>query len=302
MPGTRLSKSPIAPPPRVALSGRPARADHQGDGQTSEGISDPGASVSEVEATQSREQAEHGSSEIDKNARIAYLEKDMAMMEEEFSKELDQLGQKLTNESEISAYWQQKHSALNQQFLKTDTDLRMLRHEIATRDKQREERDRDVKTRISSLVLDRDGLKDAYHFAKTELARREEEIQQLRTQVKALKDFVSTNSRTDGQVTDEVFGEMMQKLGNGLQNWVIQNFRRAKIGKGPTTGAYIMLTTIFRSYKGQGRHQRTATTTRTYVRESSSFSENTPYTIRHLTGVSHLDIQELLRRTSRRPV
>jgi chromosome segregation ATPase len=214
------------------LSGRSARADHPGDGQSSEGSPDASVSVSEAEATSSCEQTEHGSSEIDdKNARIVYLEKDMAMMEEEFSKELDQLRLKLTNESEISAYWQQKHSALNQQFLKTDTDLRMLRHEIATRDKQREERDRDVKTRISSLILDRDGLKDAYHIAKVELTHREEEIQQLRTQVKALKDFVSTNSRTDGQVTDEVFGEMMQKLGNGLQNWVIQNFRRAKIGK-----------------------------------------------------------------------
>jgi hypothetical protein len=151
-------------------------------------------------------------------------------MEEEFSRELQQLSEKLTNESDSSKYWQQKHSALNQQFLKTDTDLRILRHEMAGWDKQREDRDKDVKTRISSLMLDRDTLREGYHLLKSDLKHKEEEIIRLRTQVKGLKDFVSTNSRTDGQVTDEVFGEMMQRLGNGIQNWVIQNFRKAKIG------------------------------------------------------------------------
>lgn len=150
-------------------------------------------------------------------------------MEEEFSRELHLLGEKLTNESEISTYWQQKHSALNQQYLKADTDLRVLQHEVASRDKQREDRDRDVKTRISSLMLERDTLREAYHLLKTDLKHKEDEVLRLRSQVKGLKDFVSINSRTDGQVTDEVFGEMMQRLGNGIQNWVIQNFRKARI-------------------------------------------------------------------------
>jgi hypothetical protein len=35
----------------------------------------------------------------------------------------------------------------------------------------------------------------------------------------------------DEQLADEAFGERMQRLGNGLQNWVITNFRRVKIGK-----------------------------------------------------------------------
>jgi activating signal cointegrator complex subunit 1 len=178
------------------------------------------------------EQADHGAHEIDeKNARIANLEKEMAIMEEEFARELEQLGEKLTNEAEMSIYWQQKHSALNQQFLKVDTDLRMLRHEIGGWEKLREEKDRDVKTRISSLMLDRDTLREGYHLMKADIKHKDEEITRLRTQVKGLKDFVSTSSRTDGQVTDEVFGEMMQRLGNGIQNWVIQNFRKAKIGK-----------------------------------------------------------------------
>jgi hypothetical protein len=45
-----------------------------------------------------------------------------------------------------------------------------------------------------------------------------------------LKSFVSSSSKMDEQVTDEAFGERMQRLGNGLQNWVITGFRRAKIG------------------------------------------------------------------------
>lgn len=167
----------------------------------------------------------------DKASRIATLEIEMAVMEEEFSRELAQLGQKITNESELSLYWQQKHSSLNQQFLKVDTDLRVLRHEIANRDKSREDRERDMKTRISSLILDRDTLREGYHTVKADNREKDEEIARLRNQVKGLKDFVSVNSRMEGQVTDEVCGEMMRGLGNGLQNWVITNFRKAKMGK-----------------------------------------------------------------------
>jgi hypothetical protein len=230
MAGIRIpNKSPIATPPRAALPARSSRPDTQTDAQSSESSPDP--TSSEAKTAPGREQADHGSHEADdKAARIAYLEKEIAIMEEEFSRELEQLGEKLTNESDTSKYWQQKHSALNQQFLKTDTDFRILRHEVAGWDKQREERDKDVKTRISSLMLDRDTLREGYHLLKSDLKHKDEEILRLRSQVKGLKDFVSTNSRTDDQITDEVFGEMMQRLGNGIQNWVIQNFRKAKIG------------------------------------------------------------------------
>jgi hypothetical protein len=55
-------------------------------------------------------------------------------------------------------------------------------------------------------------------------------IKSLQVQVRGLKSFVSTSLKMDEQVTDEAFGERMQRLGNGLQNWVITNFRRVKIG------------------------------------------------------------------------
>ena len=49
-------------------------------------------------------------------------------------------------------------------------------------------------------------------------------------QVRGLKSWVSSSSKVDEQVADEAVGEKMQRLGNGLQNWVITNFRRVKIG------------------------------------------------------------------------
>ena len=178
--------------------------------------------------TSSTPPSSHNSS---KDAKIAELEKELATMEDEFERELTQLSHKLTNESETAQFWQAKHSSLNQTFLKTDTDLRLLRQEISTFQQAREERDRDIKTRISSLMLDRDAFREAYNEAMGELRQKEEEVRKLQGQVRGLKSFVSTSSKMDEQVTDEAFGERMQRLGNGLQNWVITNFRRVKIGK-----------------------------------------------------------------------
>ena len=35
---------------------------------------------------------------------------------------------------------------------------------------------------------------------------------------------------SDSSTSDEVFGDGMARLGNGLQNWVTVNFRRARLG------------------------------------------------------------------------
>ncbi|KAL7823532.1 hypothetical protein V8C26DRAFT_425606 [Trichoderma gracile] len=144
----------------------------------------------------------------EKDERIAYLEKEMAIMEREFHQELDKLSQA---ESETATFWQGKHSALNQQFLRTDTELRLLRAEVDVREAEREE------------------LRQAVEVLRRELQERDDEIRRLRGQVRGLKDFVSTSTRTDDQTSDEVFGDGMTKLGNGLQNWVITNFRKAKL-------------------------------------------------------------------------
>lgn len=145
-----------------------------------------------------------------KDDRIADLEKELDIMEREFHKELDKLSQ---NESETATFWQEKHSKLNQQFLRTDTELRLLRAEVDVREAEREE------------------LREGWEMLRRELKERDDEIRGLRGQVRGLKEWVSTSTRTDGQTSDEVFGDGMTRLGNGLQNWVIVNFRKAKLCK-----------------------------------------------------------------------
>ena len=210
-------KSPIKAPPR-SYQGRTKNELHEDNASTK---SAPDGNGSDKE---------DGDSDT-KDKKIAELEKEMATMEDEFERELTQLSHKLTNESETAIFWQQKHSSLNQTFLKTDTDLRLLRQEVNSFQQTREERDRDIKTRISSLMLDRDAFREAYNEAMGEMRAKEDTIKALQGQVWGLKSFVSTSSKMDEQVTDEAFGERMQRLGNGLQNWVITNFRRVKIGK-----------------------------------------------------------------------
>ena len=213
-------KSPIATPPRAAIHGR-SKADHHDVPDNASTKSTPDTNASE------------GTNENELEVRdemIAELQKEIATMEDEFERELTQLSHKLTNESETSVYWQQKHSSLNQTFLKTDTELRQLRQEVNALQQGREERDRDIKTRVSSLMLDRDAFREAYNEAMGELRGKDELIKSLQGQVWGLKSFVSTSSKMDEQLADEAFGERMQRLGNGLQNWVITNFRRVKLG------------------------------------------------------------------------
>lgn len=213
-------KSPIAAPPRVAVQGR-SKAEHHEDS----------ASTKSTKSTADGNGSENEDADSDiKDKKIVGLEKELATAEMEFERELIQLSHKLTNESESANIWQQKHSTLYQTYLKTDTDLRMLRQEVNSFQVSREERDRDIKTRISSLMLDRDAFREAYNEAMGDLKGKDDVINALQSQVWGLKSFVSTSSKMDEQITDEAFSEYMQRLGNSLQNWVITNFRRAKIG------------------------------------------------------------------------
>lgn len=126
-----------------------------------------------------------------------------------------QLERELAKESETASFWQAKHSALNQQFLRTDTELRLLRDDRTLRQEDND----DPTTRGRRDVME------------SEMAGKDEEIRALRSQVRGLKEWVSTSTRADGtaSVSDEVFGEGWARLGNGLQNWVITNFRKAKV-------------------------------------------------------------------------
>ena len=161
-------------------------------------------------------------------------------MESEFARALDKLS---SAESETAAFWQGKCARLEGELERVmaltvaggagglngvgNGDRRgggeMQRDRERDRQREREE-EREEELRE---------LRRAWEKARDALARRDEEIQGLKTQVRGLKEWVSTSTRADGQAqtSDEVFGEGMARLGNGLQNWVLVNFRRTKIGE-----------------------------------------------------------------------
>ncbi|KAL2104530.1 hypothetical protein VUR80DRAFT_10384 [Thermomyces stellatus] len=194
----------IAPPPKALHAGPGSSPPSAPAEESSDAASTPGAK----EGASSGAGCPSAALLKEKDEKIAMLERELSVMESEFARELDRLSQ---NESETATFWQGKHSALNQQFLRADTELRLLRAEVEVRRGEREE------------------LRDGWEALRRELREKEEEIAELRGQVRGLKEWVSTSTRSDAQVADEVFGEAMGRLGNELQNWVIVNFRRAKL-------------------------------------------------------------------------
>jgi chromosome segregation ATPase len=215
-------KGVIAAPPRVALSGRSNKTDAHDDGASAKSAADGNGSETD--------EAEFGA----KDKRIAELEATMTDYERELALMREE---KRQEESETAAHWQQKYSSLYKTYLNTDTDLRLLRQEVSSFQKGREDRDRDYKTTISTLMQEREGFREAYNLAMGEKNVKDQAIKDLQSQIKelqsqvwGLKNFVSASSKMDEQVTDEFFAEQMQRLGNLIQNWVITNFRRAKLG------------------------------------------------------------------------
>lgn len=216
------SNNVIAAPPRAQLSSSPSP---EGPSRTPSGSGPPlNSSSSNGTATPMSRRSSNAlstrslavsalsSTEAgmkEKDARIAALECEMELMESEFQRELDKLSR---NESETASFWQSKHSALNQQFLRTDTELRVLRDEMRAREAETEDLTR--------------GWRDAL---RSELKGREDEIRGLQAQIRGLKEWVSTSTRADGTTSDEVFGSGMANLGNSLQNWVITYFRKVRI-------------------------------------------------------------------------
>ncbi|KAM3505497.1 hypothetical protein MY10362_002902 [Beauveria mimosiformis] len=162
-----------------------------------------------------RESASLTAQVCQKDERIAYLEREMDTMERAFQTQLDRLS---AAESETATFWQAKHSALHTKHLRTDTELRLLRAEVDVREAERAE-----------LRQGWEVLRQGSEVLRRELKERDEEARRLRGQVRGLKEWVSTSTRADGQTSDEVFGDGMARLGNGLQNWVITNFRKAKL-------------------------------------------------------------------------
>lgn len=217
------SSSIIAPPPRAQLGSSSASTSSAADNDDASSIREQReGSIKEREGSikdkdYSSASGSGGASSStttallrEKDEKIAELKRGLVEIEAEFARQVERLSQ---NESETAAFWQAKHSALNQQFLRTDTELRLMRAEIDVREGEREE------------------LKEGWEILKREINARDDEIRRLRTDLMGLKKWLSTSTRTEEQESDDLFAGDMARLGNGLQEWAIQHFRRAKISK-----------------------------------------------------------------------
>ncbi|GAB1312958.1 Involucrin repeat protein [Madurella fahalii] len=241
----------IAPPPRAALSRSSSPVpDHLHNGNNSNNTTntntntnnkdpDPpsypvgAAALAAATALAARDKALLR----EKDLRIASLERELAIMESEFQRERDRLS---SAESEAAGFWQSKYAALERQLRQLvaraeeqEEEEREEEEEEEEEDDEDEHEDQDQNEgRRGGAVNGREAeLRIVLEAAKKALVERDAEIAELRAQVRGLKEWVSNSTRSDGQAqtSDEVFGEGMARLGNGLQNWVLVNFRRAKI-------------------------------------------------------------------------
>ncbi len=152
--------------------------------------------------------------------RIASLERELALMESEFHRELDKLS---SAESDTAVFWQGKHAALEKQVFVLEG---LVQEQLDWREGQQQREGQGEGEEVREL---RGALERAREVGEL----REREAEELRRQVRGLKEWVSVSTRVGGeaQTSDEVFGEGMARLGNGLQNWVLVNFRRARVGE-----------------------------------------------------------------------
>ncbi|KAI0018275.1 RNA ligase-like domain-containing protein [Xylariomycetidae sp. FL0641] len=200
---TSSSRTPVvAAPPRAQLS-RPASSSPSRKSETEQPYGHHGATsqdggaglaAGERESTLCRE----------KDDQITKLEHELEYMKAEVEKYPK-------NESDTASLWQSKYSSLNHQFLRTDTELRLLRTEMETKEGERNDTDQQIR-----LLL-------------RDLEQKDAEIRSLRGHVSGLKQWVSASTKKNDQTSDEEIGETMANLRNGLQNWVVSHFRRSKI-------------------------------------------------------------------------
>ena len=107
--------------------------------------------------------------------------------------------------------------------------IRGERDEYREAFERKEALERENKTRISSLLIERDSLRGKYEAARAAAQDKDDEVELLRKQVQGLKQWVSSSGRTEGQVTDSAIRTSVSDLAAGLQNWVLKNFRRSKL-------------------------------------------------------------------------
>ena len=135
---------------------------------------------------------------------------------------------KITKESEERQFWSNKYEEIHGQYLKTESEFRIFQAQLADRNLMWK---REWERKNEHLLEERDRCRDGIHAARRVADDLANENNELRRQVLELKHSISTSTRTEGQVTDDVFREKVRNLGHDVQNWTINNFRRKTIGK-----------------------------------------------------------------------
>ncbi|KAI0601884.1 hypothetical protein F4775DRAFT_358320 [Biscogniauxia sp. FL1348] len=206
----------IAPPPRAQLTHAVSPSSSPGPEKDSvhESANPAGKDAGAALAAKERESILLR----EKDSKIAELKRELAVMETEFSKELSRLSQK---ESETASFWQARHSNLNQQFLRVDAELRLLRNEVDVKEAERIE------------------LREGWECLQREVKERDDEIRSLKGHLSGLKQWVSASTKRGDQISDEEIGDSMANLRNSLQNWVVSHFRKASFDLTKATQAVV---------------------------------------------------------------
>ncbi|KAK5661446.1 hypothetical protein OQA88_11347 [Cercophora sp. LCS_1] len=180
----------LAPPPRAALSR---------SGASSPTPQDTTSSPSDAASTVAAAAAAAAATAVlrDRDTRITQLEKELALMEDVFTRELDKLSR---SESETSSAWQAKFAALAASF------------DVAEREKEEAKRE----------VLRRG----------EEVERLRAQVRGLKEWV---SQSTRRDGGADMMTDDEVRGRM-ERLGNELQNWVVGGFRKGRVVVGTGVG------------------------------------------------------------------
>ncbi|KAI9822788.1 MAG: hypothetical protein M1832_003021 [Thelocarpon impressellum] len=133
---------------------------------------------------------------------------------------------RLAAEARDKTFWARKHEEVHRQYLKTESEYRILQATVADRDGMWK---REWERKNEHLLQERDRCRDGFHAAQRAAQEWEDEAREMRRQVLELKHSISTSTRTEAQVTDDVFREKVRLLGHDVQNWTITNYRKREL-------------------------------------------------------------------------
>lgn len=169
---------------------------------------------------------------MDKDTIIARLNTSNAQLEASFVAELSHLSTALSETASELQELRSDHQHLQDSWTGLNLDFSAIRNEnlrLRSELEDKEDQERESRTRISSLIIERDTLRGRCESSRAAAQDKSDEVESLRAQVQGLKRWVSSSGRSEGQVTDSAIQTAVLDLAAGVQNWVLRSFRRSKL-------------------------------------------------------------------------